>query len=177
MMPAVGRVALCSIVALTVTVSRLGPAAGAQAPAADGWRTFQGTWTATGQLQTLPTEAGRPAAVVRLSGTVTLSGETTALSRGFRGEAIAFDDGRSTNVGRAVWTDARGDRVFSELKGEPLQTGRRISGTITGGTGRYAGVTGDYDLTWQYVVQSEDESVNGRASDLRGRFRIGEARP
>ena len=108
---------------------------------------------------------------------MTLSADTAGLSRGFRGEAIAFDDGRSTNVGRAVWTDARGDRVFSELKGEPIQTGRRVAGTITGGTGRYAGVTGDYELTWQYVVQSEDESVNGRASDLRGRFRIGEARP
>jgi hypothetical protein len=176
-MSCAGRVALCSMAALTFTVGGLVLSARAQAPAADGSRTFQGTWTATGQLQTLPTETGRPARVVRLSGTVTLSGDTTGLSRGFRGEAIAFDDGRSVNVGRAVWTDAHGDRVFSELKGEPVQTGRRIAGTITGGTGRYAGITGDYDLTWQYVVQSEDDSVHGRASDLRGRFRIGEARP
>lgn len=177
MMSGAGRIALCATVTLTFTVSALVLSARAQAPAADGSRAFQGTWTATGQLQTLPTETGRPAAVVRLSGTVTLSGDTTGLSRGFRGEAIAFDDGRSTNVGRAVWTDARGDRIFSELKGEPVQTGRRIAGTITGGTGRYAGVTGEYELTWQYVVQSEDETVNGRATDLRGRFRIGETRP
>ena len=171
------RIALCWTVALTLTVGALVLSARAQAPAADGSRAFQGTWTATGQLQTLPTEAERPAAVVRLSGNVTLSGDTTGLSRGFRGEAIAFDDGRTVNVGRAVWTDARGDRVFSELKGEPGQTGRRIAGTITGGTGRYAGVSGDYELTWQYVVQSEDDSVHGRATDLRGRFRLGEARP
>jgi hypothetical protein len=80
------------------------------------------------------------------------------------------------SVGRAVWTDGRGDRIFSELKGEPLQTGRRISGTITGGTGRYAGVTGDYELTWQYVISTEGEIVQGRATDLRGRFRAAEGR-
>ena len=86
-------------------------------------------------------------------------------------EAIAFDDGRTLSVGRAVWTDARGDRVFSELKGEPVATGRRILGTITGGTGRYGGVVGDYELTWQYVAQDDDDAVQGRAVDLRGRIR------
>ena len=42
-------------------------------------------------------------------------------------------------VGRAVWTDERGDQVFSELKGEWVGTGNRIVGTFIGGTGRYAG--------------------------------------
>jgi len=39
-----------------------------------------------------------------------------------------------------VWTDRLGDRLFSRLKGDPLETGRRVVGTITGGTGRYAGL-------------------------------------
>ena len=51
-----------------------------------------------------------------------------------------------------MWTDARGDRVFSAFSGEPLQARRRIVGTITGGTGRYAGVRASTTLTWQYVV-------------------------
>ena len=72
-----------------------------------------------------------------------------------------------------MWTDTRGDRVFSELKGEPVATGRRVTGTITGGTGRYAGVTGDYSLTWQYVAQDVDDVVQGRSVDLRGRLRKG----
>ena len=95
----------------------------------------------------------------------------TELGGGLLAEAIAFDDGRTLSVGRAVWTDARGDRVFSELRGEPVATGRRIAGTITGGTGRYAGVIGDYELTWQYVARDDDDAVQGRAVDLRGRIR------
>ena len=46
-------------------------------------------------------------------------------------------------------------------------------GTITGGTGQYAGAIGDYSLTWQYVAQDLDDVVQGRAVDLRGRLRKG----
>lgn len=124
------------------------------AGAAEDWRAFAGSLSATGRRDTLPTEGRRAAAIVRLSGTVVLtSGE--GLSRGFRCEAIGFDDGSDVRVGRAVWTDERGDRIFSAFQGEPLETGRRIVGTITGGTGRYEGLTGEYSLTWQYVVVAE----------------------
>ncbi len=139
----------------------------------DGRLAFSGSWSAGGRRQTLPTEGDR-AAIVHLSGAVvvTAPGSTTL---GFRGEVIGFDDGRGVSAGRAVWTDARGDRVFSELRGGPLLTGRRIIGTITGGTGRYAAVTGDYALTWQYVVDGEDDAVQGRTVDLRGTFRLAES--
>lgn len=142
-------------------------------PQPDGWRAFQGSWSAVGRRQTLPTEGGRAAAIVQLSGAVVLTdpkGSTT----GFQGEVIGFDDGGSLSAGRAVWTDARGNRVFSTLRGDSLQTGRHITGTITGGTGRYAGVTGEYALTWQYVVSAEDNVVQGRTVDLRGRFHLSE---
>ena len=99
------------------------------------------------------------------------------LSRGFRGEAIGFDDGQGVSLGRAVWTDEHGDRLFSRLKGEPLETGRRVVGTITGGTGRYAGLEGEYSFTWQYVVSAEDGAIQGRAVRLEGRVRRKEATP
>ena len=102
---------------------------------------------------------------MHLSGAIVLA--KTDLDGGVLGEAIAFDDGQRLSVGRAVWTDGRGDRMFSELRGEPVATGRRVVGTITGGTGRYAGVTGDYSLTWQYVAQDVDDVVQGRSVDLR----------
>ena len=40
-------------------------------------------------------------------------------------------------------------------------------GTFLGGTGRYAGVTGEYSFQWQYVVDSDEGSVSGRASTSR----------
>jgi len=142
----------------------------------EGWRSFQGSWSAVGSRRTLPTEAGRTAAVVQLSGAVVLT-QPMGASAGFQAEAIGFDDGGRLSAGRAVWTDARGDRVFSALSGDSLQAGRRIVARITGGTGRYTGVTGEYTLTWQYLVSAEDSVVQGRTVDLSGRFRLGEKQP
>jgi hypothetical protein len=70
-----------------------------------------------------------------------------------------------------VWTDERGDRIFSRLSGDVLASGRRVGGTITGGTGRYAGIAGDYTFEWQYVIAGEGGAVSGRVVGLRGRYR------
>ena len=142
------------------------------------WNTFSGSWSAVGRRQTLPTETGRPAAIVQMSGSLVLtgSGGSGEFPTAFRGEAIAFADGDRLGVGRAVWTDTRGDIVFSTLTVERVATGRRVAGTITGGTGRYEGVTGNWELTWQFVVETEEGEVQGRAADLRGRFRRAETR-
>ena len=148
---------------LVATALALAPLA-----AADDWRTFDGTWSATGSRHSLSTGAG-PAAIARLSGAIVLSG---GAGSGFTAEAIGFDDGNGTTTGRAVWTDSRGDRIFSALRAGPLQTGRSVTGTFTGGTGRWASATGDYSLTWQYVVAGEEEAIQGRSADLRGRIRL-----
>ena len=138
------------------------------------WRPFSGSCSASGRRDTLPTENNGVAALVRLSGAVVIAAGS-GLTSGFRGEAIGFNDGRERGEGRAVWTDARGDRIFSALAVEPLAAGRRVTATITGGSGRYRGITGDYALTWQYVVDAGDETLQGRTIDLTGRFRLAEA--
>jgi hypothetical protein len=144
--------------------------AGQEPPAEEAWRPFEGTWSAGGQRQIIPIEGGAVAASVGISGQVSLtSGE--GLSRGFRGEAIVFDEGPGLSVGRAVWTDANGDRVYSRLRGESMQTGKGLVGKITGGTGRYAGLEGEFWFSWQYVVPSDDGVIQGRAVGLKGRVR------
>jgi hypothetical protein len=165
------RAALLVLTLLTApSLMDAGSAQAVQQGTPDGeWRAFSGSWSARGQRQVIPTEGNGSAAIVHLSGAVVLA--RTELGGGLLGEAIAFDDGQKQSVGRAVWTDARGDRVFSELRGEPVATGRRVVGTITGGTGQYAGVTGDYALTWQYVAQDTDDVIQGRSVDLQGRLR------
>lgn len=62
-------------------------------------------------------------------------------------------------------------KVFSELKGEFVGDGNRITGMFVG-TGRYAGVTGEYTFQWQDVVDSGDGSVSGRMVGLKGRARL-----
>lgn len=169
------------VVRTTVLLAVLGAAAWTvpasasrqQHPTSDGWRTFEATWSAAGERHTLAVEDGRTAVIVRLSGALVLK-TGDGLSRGFRAQAIGFDDGRGAGVGRAVWTDDRGDRVFSDLTGHPAQTGRHLSGSFTGGTGRYAGLTGSYTLTWDYVLPSDEGRIQARAVAVTGRFRPGD---
>jgi len=132
---------------------------------------FAGTWSASGQRQLLKTDVSFSAVTLQMSGAVMLT-TNAGLSRGFRGEVIGFDDGAGVISGRAVWTDDHNDRIFSGIYGDALtSSGRQVRGTITGGTGRYAGVTGEYEFRWQNLITTEDNIVHGRAIDLRGRVR------
>ncbi len=84
----------------------------ASAAAAEEWRPFSATWALTGKRTSLPTEGARGAAIVHATGSLVITkGET--LGRGFLGELIGFDDGGTLLVGRAVFTDERGEKVFA----------------------------------------------------------------
>jgi hypothetical protein len=146
-----------------------GGTATTRAQSSTEWRDFAGTWSLAGRRHTLPQAQGA-AAVVDLSGAFVVTGGV-AFGRGFRGEVIGFDDGEGVSVGRAVWTDERGDRIFSRLTGETIGGGRRVTGAITGGTGRYTGLEGEFTFTWQYVLAGEGDRIHGRAGDVVGRVR------
>src|SRR5262245_45681049 len=85
------------------------------------WHQIEGTWSATGTRRTLRLSDDR-AATFELTGTVLLSGAQRP-SVGFRAHAIGFSDSRSGMQGRCVWTDERGEMVYSELKGEAVGSG------------------------------------------------------
>ncbi len=160
---------LLAAVVLAAACERTTPAPAA-APGAGEWRSFEGTWSAAGDVHAIEAGPAQKAAVVDFSGSILLVGER-GLGAGFQARAVAYSDGKALSVGRAVWTDERGDRIFSELTGSELATGRRISGTFTGGTGRWTGITGEYGFDWKYVLDTEGR-IQGRAEGLRGRARI-----
>jgi hypothetical protein len=145
--------------------------AGAPAVGAE-WREFEGTWTAAGSRQSIALGADRRASVSTLKGSLLLSGASRP-AVGFRAEAVVLNDSATGMVGRAVWTDERGDQAWSELRGEGTATGNRIVGTFVAGTGRYAGVTGDYEFSWRFVLETEDGTVQGQSVGLKGRVRGG----
>ena len=151
------------------------PGARGQQTAADGWRPFTAAWTLSGQRSLLPTEGDRPASIVHLTGTLTLtSGE--GLGRGLLGEVIGFDDGAALLAGRAVFTDEHGDRIFCLLAAEPIGNGRKATATIRGGTGRFAGLEGSFSFAWQYVVDAGSGEVDLRSVNVEGRTRLPAAR-
>jgi hypothetical protein len=90
---------------------------------------------------------------------------------GFHAELIALVDTGTGLTGRSVWTDERGDQVFSEVQGQGTAARNHVTGNILGGTGRYAGATGSYEYSWQWVMEAEDGSIQGRAVELKGRVR------
>jgi hypothetical protein len=148
-----------------------GPAPGAPVAAAE-WGEFEGTWTATGSRHALRLGSDRRASVADLAGTLLLTGRGRP-GIGFRAEAIVLNDSATGMVGRAVWTDERGDQVYSELRGEGTATGNRVEGNILGGTGRYANASGTYGFSWRFVLESEDGAVQGHSDGLQGRVRLG----
>jgi hypothetical protein len=140
------------------------------------WRDFQGTWTAAGSRQVLHLGAGRQSSIANFDGSLLLTGPSRP-GVGFRAEAIVFNDSATGLTGRAVWSDERGDQVYSELRGQGTSTGNRITGTFLGGTGRYSGATGTYEFTWRFVLEAEDGSVQGQSVALAGRVRTGGPKP
>ena len=159
-----------------LAASACGPAAEPpRPPAATGeWREFQGSWNAAGSRRSISLGADRRGSILDLRGTMLLAG-TGRPGVGFRSEVIGLVDSATGLVGRSVWTDERGDQVFSELQGEGTADRNHIQGTFLGGTGRYAGATGSYEFSWQFVMEAEDGSIQGRAVELKGRVRVGAA--
>src|SRR5262252_395712 len=78
---------------------------------------FQGIWTATGTRDTVSLGSDRRASIASFTGSLVLSGSSRP-NVGFRAEAIVFNDSSTGGTGRSVWTDQRGDHVFSELRGD-----------------------------------------------------------
>ncbi|NOR25794.1 MAG: hypothetical protein GQ542_15685 [Desulforhopalus sp.] len=58
-----------------------------------------------------------------------------------------------------MWTDDRGDKVFSELHGAGKVPGELIEGRFLGGTGRYATVSGEYTFRWKRLIDNENGGV------------------
>lgn len=161
--------------ALAIAAAACGPAT--EPPktlmAAGEWREFEGSWNAAGSRKAIPLGAHRRGAIIDLSGSMLMAGPGRP-GVGFRSEVIALVDSETGLVGRSVWTDENGEQVFSEIKGEGTADKNRISGTILGGTGRYAGATGSYEFSWHFVIEAEDGSIQGSAVGLKGRVRRGE---
>ncbi len=130
-------------------------------------RHFTGTWTATGERETMQLGTGHFAAIFRYSGSLLLSGEQR-VNAGFKGDIIGFADNRTGMQGRCTWTDENGDQLFSELHSESIEAGEPIKAVFIGGTGRYAGAAGEYSFKWQRLIEHEKGHMSGRVVDLHG---------
>lgn len=168
--------ALAFAAAAVFAAAACGPATESPRPAAapGEWLEFEGSWNAAGSRHTISLGEDRLGSIVALKGTMLLAGPGRP-GVGFHSEVIGLVDSATGFQGRSVWTDEHGDQVYSELQGEGTAAKNRITGTILSGTGRYAGATGSYEFSWQWVMEGEDGAIQGRAVDLKGRVQPGPA--
>ena len=95
---------------------------------------------------------------------------------GFRAEALVLNDTATGLIGRAVWTDDRGDQVFSELTGNgdlDRQQDRweHLSG-VPGATQEQPAVTNSRGaLCWRLKTGQ----VQGQSMGLNGTIHVGSA--
>ncbi len=166
--------AIALAILLLMTACLRAPRSNQSTSSGDGWHEFQGTWIAAGSRESIPLGNGRQASTAKLEGSLVLAGASRPAA-GYRAEALVLSDTATGLVGRAVWTDDRGDQIFSELKGQGTSTGSHIVGTFLGGTGRYAGATGSYEFSWRFVLETEDGTVQGQSMGLNGKIRADSA--
>jgi hypothetical protein len=77
----------------------------------------------------------------------------------------------SQGRGSCVWQDAEGDQIFENM--EDSGAGGTVNGraTILGGTGKFAGMTGGYDYTLEFVA-SPREGLTQWVGHKKGHWRI-----
>jgi len=164
---------VCGVALVSVVLSACGrvPSASKSTPSTNEWHEFQGTWTAAGSRNIMHLLGDRRASISSFNGSLVLTGSSRP-AVGFRSEAIVFNDSATGLIGRAVWTDEHGDQAYSDLRGEGTAQSNRITGTFVGGTGRYSGVTGDYEFSWRFLTENEDGTLQGQSMGLKGRARV-----
>ena len=159
------------VVALALAAAACGPVAEppkAAAPAPGEWREFEGSWNATGSRRTIPLGADRRGSIIDLRGTMLLAGPGRP-GVGFRSEVIALVDSE-TGLHRPRRLDGRARRSGVQ----------RIERRGHGGEephhgndpGRHGPVCRRHrDPTssrWQFVIEAEDGSIQGRAVGPQG---------
>lgn len=158
------------LLAVLVAAAALGGAAGDEPPR-EG--TFEGDWSITGTVQEVEVGAEK-VTVARLEGPVTLRSHG-GLAREFAAVCNSVRDRKTGGIARCTWTDDAGDVLLLEVSGSilgPMGTSREAKGTVVGGTGRYAGIEGSFELDWLFVDSALDDTrFKGYVTKLTGSWK------
>jgi hypothetical protein len=89
------------------------------------------------------------------------------------GGANTNDDGGTKNVGQCILTDSDGDRVNVQIENGRERRGGNTTGTgtLVGGTGKYAGIQGHYDYGLE-PLKTVDRSMSTAIGHTMGSYKI-----
>jgi len=136
---------------------------------------FNGTMIANGTRTHFPFTIDRQVFTFKLSGHVNLQ---TSLSKqkDYWSECIGLADSVTGVIGRCIWKDLDGPEIYLTIQSDRLLQGSQVTGTIVGGSGKLAGISGELSFNWSSVITlTEAEgvvSVTGQTKNLSGSYRI-----
>ncbi len=135
---------------------------------------FQANWTAVGTAQTLVLDESRSATILRLRGEISVKSDA-GLKPALQTDCVGLNlkKAKSIGSGRCVWIDSDGDRMISEISGILSEKASKARGNFIGGTGKYEGLEGAYELEWQYLQEIEEEgTIHGYSTSLTGNWML-----
>jgi len=135
---------------------------------------FKGNWIANGTRTPFPFGDDRQVFTFKISGHVSLQ-SSLARKKDYWSECVGLVDSVTGLTGRCVWKDLAGPEIYITVQSDRLQQGSLVTGTIVGGSGKLAGISGDMSFNWSSVIsQTEDgvATVTGETRNLGGHFRL-----
>jgi hypothetical protein len=122
----------------------------------------------------IPAGATAQASLVEVSLVITETVSGPMERMGARCVALGRFDTKSQEWGgrgNCTWQDADGDKIFETLEDSGAGGAGAGKATITGGTGKFAGITGGYDYTLEFAA-SPDEGHTQWVGHKKGTWRI-----
>ncbi len=137
--------------------------------------TFEGNWDVEGTTESMEIDDGQ-ISIYRVEGPVKITNSSSGLAREFSSRCVGVSDEETGGIGRCVWVDSAGESLFLELSGEiigPMGTTREAVGIVIGGTGKYAGLQGEFEadfLFWESVL--EPGKITLRNTSFKGSWKL-----
>ncbi len=135
---------------------------------------FKGSWIANGTRTPFAFGSERQVFIIKITGHVNLHNAPLGKKKDFWAECVGLADSVTGLVGRCVWKDLAGPEVYLAIQSDRLEQGSRVTGTIVGGTGRFAGISGDLSFNWSSVTTQTDaegvETMTGQTKNIAGSY-------
>ena len=158
---------------VAAALAALGGPAGAQDIPREG--SFDGRWDVVGKAQRIELGGERTVTVAKFEGAIVLTGQARGLSRGFRAECVGLQDQKTGGLGRCVWKDRFDHEIWSEIESDSPGSGtaRKSRGKMVGGTGKFEGISGEFEFDWVYMAPASGEgNVRGYATQIAGSWKL-----
>jgi hypothetical protein len=136
---------------------------------------FKGTMIANGTRTPFPFLDGRQVFTFKIAGHVNLQ-TTLNKKKDYWSECVGLADTATGITGRCVWKDLDGPEIYLTIQSDKLQQGSHVVGTIVGGSGKLAGISGELVFNWSSVITQTDAegvvNVTGQTKNIAGKYLI-----